>query len=131
MDAATRRLVRQRAASRCEYCRLPQTAVNAAFHVEHIRPRQHGGGDQSENLALACDRCNLRKGPNLTAVDPHNGLVVQLFDPRRDLWNAHFALVGADIVGSTPIGRATVNLLQMNEPRRHALRAILIAAGEF
>jgi hypothetical protein len=28
------------------------------FHVEHIVPRQHGGTDDPNGLALACDRCN-------------------------------------------------------------------------
>jgi 5-methylcytosine-specific restriction endonuclease McrA len=103
MDAATRRLVRQRASFRCEYCRLPQSAVSAAFHVEHIRPRQHGGGDDPQNLALACDRCNLCKGPNLVGVDLETEHIVQLFDPRRDAWNEHFALAGADVVGARPL----------------------------
>jgi 5-methylcytosine-specific restriction endonuclease McrA len=57
IDIATRRLVRERARGRCEYCRLPQSAVDAAFHVEHIVPRQHHGPDDADNLALACDRC--------------------------------------------------------------------------
>jgi hypothetical protein len=130
MDAATRRLVRRRAVDRCEYCRLPQSAVNAAFHVEHIRSRQHGGGDDPQNLALACDRCNFCKGPNLVGVDPDTDVMVPLFDPRRDVWNEHFTLAAADIVGTTEVGRATVHLLQMNDPRRRGLRALLLAAGE-
>jgi len=36
MDAATRRTVRERAADRCEYCQLPQSAVDATFHVGTI-----------------------------------------------------------------------------------------------
>ncbi|MCI0331666.1 MAG: HNH endonuclease [Planctomycetes bacterium] len=27
-----------------------------------MRARQHGGSDDAENLALACRRCNARKG---------------------------------------------------------------------
>ena len=46
MDAATRRLVLRRAGSRCEYCRLPQHAVDLTFHVEHIIAKQHGGDPQ-------------------------------------------------------------------------------------
>ena len=69
MDAAIRHLVHQRAGECCEYCRLPQEAVDATFHVEHIIALQHGGNDDPSNLALACDRCNLYKGPNLTSVD--------------------------------------------------------------
>src|ERR1700722_9972714 len=128
MDAATRRLVRQRADSRCEYCRLPQSAIDIAFHIEHIRPRQHGGGDEPENLALACSYCNLCKGPNLVGVDPESDRIVQIFNPRRNSWQRHFELTGEQIVGTTPMGRATVQLLQMNDRRRRILRAYLIAA---
>jgi len=51
-----------------------------------VVPRQHGGTDDPGNLALACHRCNLRKGPNLTGIDPITGEIVPLFDPRRDRW---------------------------------------------
>jgi hypothetical protein len=54
MDAATKRLVRERAEGRCEYCRLPQAAQPfIAFHVEHIVARKHGGPDDAGNLCLA------------------------------------------------------------------------------
>jgi hypothetical protein len=55
IDAATRILVRQRAAERCEYCRVRQEHEPFyRFHIEHILPRQHGGNDEVTNLALAC-----------------------------------------------------------------------------
>jgi 5-methylcytosine-specific restriction endonuclease McrA len=85
MDAATRELVWQRAQHRCEYCRMPQQATPLiTFHVEHIVARQHEGGDNLENLAIACDRCNAYKGPNLTTIAPDSGEVISLFDPRLD-----------------------------------------------
>ncbi len=125
MDSRVRRSIRGRAADRCEYCRLPQDAVEITFHVEHVIARQHGGTDSLENLALACDRCNLHKGPNLTAIDPASGAVVHLFNPRRDAWDDHFWFDAAVIEGLTPTGRATARLLEMNSPRRVALRASL------
>jgi hypothetical protein len=130
MDAAVRDFVRRRANQRCEYCHLPQAAVPfAAFHIEHVVARQHGGDDDPANLALACDRCNLHKGPNLAGIDPATGEVTILFRPRRDSWNDHFRRVDAEIVGRTPSGRATVQLLQMNSTRRLQLRAKLLALG--
>jgi hypothetical protein len=96
-----------------------------AFHVEHIVPRQHGGGDSPENLALACFHCNLHKGPNLTGIDPDSGTVVHLFDPRRQSWDEHFSMAGAVLVGETPVGRATVRVLSMNAPTRIELRTEL------
>src|SRR5713101_9274932 len=123
MDAATRLLVRERAGNRCEYCRLPQDAVTlATFHVEHIIPRQHGGADDASNLALACHRCNLHKGPNLTGIDPESGEIVPLFHPRQAEWHDHFAFAGPMVVGLTSTGRATIRVLAMNAARRLELR---------
>jgi 5-methylcytosine-specific restriction endonuclease McrA len=42
---------------------LPQELSELRFHIEHVIPRQHGGSDDADNLALACPDCNLRKGP--------------------------------------------------------------------
>ncbi|HMO87033.1 MAG TPA: HNH endonuclease signature motif containing protein, partial [Lacipirellulaceae bacterium] len=79
MDAATRDQVRQRAGGRCEYCRFPDHASDLPFHVEHIVASSHGGDDSMENLAWACARCNLRKGPNLATIDPDTRTQVALY----------------------------------------------------
>lgn len=132
MDEALRKLVRDRADHRCEYCRLRQEHLPlTAFHVEHVIARKHHGDDAPENLALACDRCNLHKGPNLSGIDPRTGSIVPLFNPRTDLWIDHFELQGALLVGRTPTGRATVDVCNMNAPRRVQLRSLLAARGEF
>jgi hypothetical protein len=99
------------------------------FHIEHITARQHGGGDDSSNLALACPDCNAHKGPNLTSIDPETGRLVALFNPRRDVWSEHFSFDGPMIVGRTPAGRATVRLLYMNEEARVEMRWRLQQAG--
>ena len=88
--------VRRRACGRCEYCRLPQSAFRRPFHIEHIVARQHGGSSSLHNLALACWSCSLKKGPNLSGVDPKTGDVTALVHPRKDDWEAHFsALISA------------------------------------
>lgn len=126
MDAATRRLVFHRAGEQCEYCGLNQSDDPfAAFQVEHVIPRQHGGTDDPSNLALACWYCNARKGPNLAAIDPETRLVVRLFNPREERWYDHFMREGVLIVGLTPEGRATARLLGMNLVERLAYRAEL------
>ena len=131
MDQAIRQFVRERAEDRCEYCRLPQHAVDGTFHVEHIIARQHGGTNDLSNLAWSCDRCNFSKGPNLSCIDDETGEIVLLFHPRRDVWSEHFALQGPLIVGLTPTGRAVVALLQMNAPRRRDLRSLLLRRGNW
>jgi hypothetical protein len=129
MDDQTRQLVRRRAEDRCEYCRSPQAAHDERFSVDHVRPVKHGGDDAPSNLAFCCLRCNLCKGTNLSGIDPNNGKVVLLFDPRRQLWREHFRSIGPLITGQTPEGRATVSVLKMNAPERVRLREALIAEG--
>ena len=129
MDAATSQLVRQRAGNRCEYCRLPQNFSGLRFHVEHVIARQHGGGDDPENLALACPECNLHKGTNLTGIDPDTSSVTTLFHPRRDKWRDHFKFEEGRIVGKTATGRTTVWLLQMNLVETLRVRQRLFRLG--
>ena len=125
LDRATRRLVRQRAADRCEYCqRLQIDSLLIPLQIEHILPHKHGGGDEVENLALACAEGNLHKGSDLSGIDPESNQMTRLFDPRRDDWNEHFVWQGVRIAGSTAIGRTTVRVLQMNAPARVKVRLV-------
>jgi hypothetical protein len=126
MDLAIRDFVRRRAGGTCEYCLFPEEFSRSSHHIEHIVAKQHGGADDADNLALACHRCNLRKGANLTGVDPVSGLTTPLFHPRRERWNDHFAIRGALIEGLTPTGRATVQVLAMNDARRLESRSALL-----
>jgi hypothetical protein len=131
MVEVVRQFVQERAEHRCEYCRIPQDALPwATFHIEHIRARQHGGTDDPNNLALACRRCNLRKGPNLSAIDPDTDNLTPLFNPRTDRWSEHFTLADHRIVGLTDVGRATAALLDMNDADRVQIRAELAELGE-
>jgi len=124
MDPKLRLFVRTRANHRCEYCGIPQEFSELRFHIEHIIPRQHGGIDDAENLALACPDCNLRKGPNLSGLDPDTGEIVGLFHSRRDLWAEHFVYKGVHIIGTTPTARVTASLLAVNDPERLRIRRV-------
>jgi 5-methylcytosine-specific restriction endonuclease McrA len=123
MNEAVREQVRQRAGGACEYCGAHEgRGARLRFHIEHIIAHQHGGGDELENLALACHLCNAHKGPNLTGIDPNARKIVSLFHPRRDRWKEHFANVAGRIIGRTSTGRATVAVLNMNHSARIELR---------
>lgn len=126
MDAATKQLVRGRAGGTCEYC-LARQADDPflRFQIEHIIAVQHGGSDDPDNLALACPHCNQHKGPNLTGLDPFDGALTRLFDPRRQRWEDHFAVRGPLVMGLTAVGRTTVRVLNMNAQRRVEARANL------
>ncbi len=54
-----------------------------------------------------------------------------LFNPRANNWHEHFAWNGANLVGITPIGRATVAVLKINDADYVSVRESLIAGGEF
>ena len=56
--------------------------------------------------------------------------MIELFNPRRDRWEEHFARMGAEMVGISEIGRATVQLLDMNEEERVIMRARLQSEGQ-
>jgi hypothetical protein len=125
IDRLTRDEVRRRAGDQCEYCLLAQQhSPVARLQFEHIIPRKHGGGDQLENLALACIDCNLAKSSNLTGIDSETGKIVELFNPRMQNWAEHFEVVGNRIFGSTPSGRATVRVLNFNSTGRLRVRAV-------
>ena len=113
------------ASNRCEYCRLPAFAHYRTLHVDHVRPKQHGGRDEFGNLALSCPRCNAIKGPNFNSFDPVTDAVTPLLHPRTDAWQAHFAAVGPEIIGTTDVGRTTAELLKLNDAEPLELRRFI------
>jgi hypothetical protein len=131
MDDVMRELVRKRAGARCEYCHVPDFALGLPFHVEHIVASVHRADDSLANLAWACPRCNLKKGPNLSTIDVETGTLVPLYNPRAMHWSDHFAISDERIIGTTACGRGTVRLLDMNNEARLAHRRSLIRLGEF
>ncbi|CAA9408255.1 MAG: hypothetical protein AVDCRST_MAG64-2136 [uncultured Phycisphaerae bacterium] len=62
-----------------------------------------------DNLALACNMCNLHKGPNVGGIDTSTGQLVRLFNPRTDVWAEHFGRRDAEIAGLTGVGRVSVH----------------------
>jgi len=132
MDRATEHIVRLRAGGVCEYCRLPEAAAPVAFVIDHIIARQHLGRTVAHNLALACMECNLHKGPNLASLDPPGtGELTRLFTPRTDEWYQHFGWNGPELMGLTAIGRATILVLNINDPLRVDVRQSLMDEGLF
>lgn len=126
ISATTRQLVRIRASDACEYCRLHQEhSPLATLQIEHIIPRKHDGGDDDNNLALACIDCNLAKGSNVAGFDPLTGQLTELFHPRQHQWQDHFDWQDISIVGQTAIGRTTIEVLRMNSQDQLELRLAL------
>ena len=93
--------------------------------------RQHGGSDDPDNRCWSYHRCNLHKGPNLSGRDPLTDNVVRLFDPRHQSWKRHFKWLGPVLIGRTQIGRATLAVLDVNDPQRVELRQTLMDDGDW
>jgi HNH endonuclease len=122
IPASLRRFVIQRADNRCEYCGISQIGQVATFHLDHIIPVVAGGETSSENLALACVSCSLRKGAKQTLKDLETGKVVSVFNPRQLVWKEHFGWNGVQVVGLTATGRATIEALDLNRSTMLAIR---------
>jgi hypothetical protein len=80
-------------------------------------------------LALACPYCNLHKGPNIAGLDGETGRLTPLFNPRLDRWDEHFVWDGTFVTAISVVGRATVMVLAMNDPRQIGARQAMLAAG--
>jgi hypothetical protein len=78
-------------------------------------------------MRYVCSFCNLHKGSNLAGYDPETGALTELFHPRRDEWAEHFFWEGMIIVGRTPMGRTTVEVLQLNSEDQLELRIASLA----
>ena len=124
-----RRRVHARAAGRCEYCQISEADDPLTFHIDHVVPAKHGGGPDFENLCLSCSQCNLHKGSDFSSIEPTTGDIVPLFNPRTCSWSDHFRWDGPMLVGLTPVGRATVRLLQVNAPERTQVRRSSMLEG--
>ena len=110
--------VAAQAGGRCGYCLTAEAITGAPLVIDHLIPEALGGPTDEANLWLACSQCNLHKGDRLTARDPLSEEWVRLFDPRRQAWSDHFRWSPAndEILGLTPVGRATVQALHLNRP---------------
>lgn len=126
-----RQIIAKRARGRCEYCRSRVDFATQSFSVEHIIPVSQGGETTLDNLALACPGCNGHKYTKTEAPDSVDGVMVPLYNPRKQSWQNHFRW-NEDftcIVGLTPTGRATITALQMNRLCVMNLRQALFAIG--
>ena len=122
-----------RAGHRCEYCHAPEAVFNFPLEVEHIMPIARGSEDTAANWALACRACNLYKATHVSGHDPVRDAVTRLFHPRADRWEDHFQVApeSGEIVGRTPVGRATVVRLRLNHEAQVTARRPWMRLGLF
>ena len=127
ISTSLRQLISDRAGGKCEYCLLHQDFSIYSHEVDHAVAVKHGGASNEENLGLACLSCNRYKGSDLTSIDPITQKITPLFNPRSYKWSNHFQLKESSILGITAIGRTTIFLLKLNEPKRLLIRKALIS----
>ncbi len=71
----SRHNIMKRDGNRCLYC-----GSNHNLTIDHVLPRSRGGRDTWENLATACNECNVRKG-DLTPDEANMELSQEPFQP--------------------------------------------------
>jgi hypothetical protein len=130
VDEASRRLVIERAARRCEYCLVHEDSAGFPHQIDHIISRKHGGSSGIGNLAYACVLCNRYKGSDIASLD-RAGKPIRFFDPRRDIWNEHFKLNGPVIQPMTPVGEVTARVFRLNASERVIERQLWQALGQY
>lgn len=99
--------------------------------VDHMIAEKHGGVTDAANLAFSCWRCNRHKGTDLGSFDPDTGAFCLLYNPRMQRWREHFALREIHLMGLTPEGRTTAQLLQLNMTERLRERQRLLSLGYY
>lgn len=116
ISAKLRKTVTDRAKKLCEYCLMSLDFPHDPFEVEHIISISKRGKTISSNLALSCRECNLFKSDKTEGFDAVSDETVRLFNPRKDVWNEHFGWAKdfTIVIGLTPIGRVTVEVLKLN-----------------
>lgn len=113
---------------RCEYCLSPEAFSTQPFEVDHILAFSLGGESKLTNLAYSCRGCNSHKFNKNKALDEITDSIVPIFNPREQVWQEHFAWDENPLflIGLTPTGRATIDMLQMNRPKLIELRGLLL-----
>jgi hypothetical protein len=127
-----RNLIKQRANNCCEYCKSQAKFSPDSFSIEHIIPRSKGGTSDLDNLAVACQGCNNFKYSHTQAIDPITGELAQIYHPRQQDWQDHFTWSRdlTQMLGLTPIGRATIERLRLNREGVVNLRQALASIDQ-
>ena len=120
IPAEMRRIVRQRAGNRCEYCGIHEDDTEFGCEVDHVISEKHLGRTEPENLALACFFCNRNKGSDLGSIrSTDDPVFVRFFNPRTDVWSDHFEYDALRrILSKTDIGQVTARIFGFNNENR-------------
>ena len=84
----------------CEYCGedlLISRAAYAAAQVDHVLARAKNGGDEMENLRLACSLCNssLARYNHLTTFEERKAHIVRQLEIHKGNYDAKYSSLRA------------------------------------
>lgn len=71
----------------------------------------------ASNLAISCRRCNENKRDHIEWIDHETGATYPIFNPRSMRWEEHFKHARDEVIGTSPIGRASAKILFNNTPQ--------------
>ena len=133
ISTALKEKIRQQAKFRCGYCLRSELLIGMPMEFEHLIPLALSGQTVEENLWLSCRRCNEFKGIQIQGFDLETSENAPLFNPRTQIWSEHFSwsMDGTEVIGITPIGRVTVNTLNLNEEIIVVTRRLWVSVGWF
>ena len=126
-----KKIIRDRAKGRCEYCQWFDDYAPSPYNIEHIIPSSKGGTHSLDNLAFSCRGCNGHKSNKIKVKHQLTGENLNLYNPRIQVWSEHFKW-GDDktkIIGLTPVGEVTIDALKMNRDKLTKLREVFILLG--
>ncbi len=123
--------VRKSANYRCGFCLFQEYYSHTTFQIDHIIPIAKGGTNDEENLWLVCETCNRAKSDKTEGFDAETNTTVPIFNLRNQIWNENFEWCEnhTKIIGTTPIGRVTVNELNLNKERIVRIRKNWVVVG--
>jgi hypothetical protein len=126
-----RRRIRELFEDRCAYCQTAEALMGDIFEIEHIIPRAADGETVFENLCLSCPTCNRYKSDRVSFQQKPSDSKVELFHPQQSVWSNHFRWNddATELLGVTPIGQATIDLLRINRQQMIRVRRMWVAIG--
>ncbi len=74
----------------------------------------------SKRASKRCEYCKLHEDDDVYTFHVEHIVAI-----KHDDWTEHFTFQGSHVIGLTPRGRATVRVLDMNDPDRVRVRAEL------
>lgn len=118
---------------RCAYC----GAENVPFEIDHVTPKDRGGSNRVNNLALCCHDCNQTKGNRTAEEFGHPEVQAQARTPLKDAaavnatrWTLYKRLLASGLPVEVGSGsRTRYNRARLNLPKAHFLDAACVGAS--